>query len=310
LIWVVAGGVGGRLKRTELGAALVGVAMALGLRVWLGVTATPPTGGFDGLHLASVWLSQLGTLAWPLPLTAVRDTHHLWSGSVFSGVLVLAAMGWALSRADRGGRAAWLVVVLAPALALPTTWSSHLAGDRYMYAAVAGLGWAISQVPWSVKVRGVAVLAAAVAGLAVHSHGAKAWQSDLALFGQAVEAEPASSYAWHFLGHARAQQGDWSGAADAFDTARKLPHAHPLSAQLAMQAMVLGEAFERAAQIGRSGPTEGLTADWLAWWGRAELGGGHTKEARRLFLLLRRADGSFDGPPFVAEFMDQIEQSR
>jgi hypothetical protein len=74
--------------------------------------------------------------------------------------------------------------------------------------------------------------------------------------------------------------------------------------------MVLGEEFDRAVEIGRAGPTEGLTAEWLAWWARAELGAGHIEAAHRLLLLLRQPDGSFDGPPFVVLLVDQIEQSR
>ncbi len=310
LVWLLAGAVAGRLKRADLAAALTGLTVAVGLRFGVGVTTTPPTGEFDVVHLTKVWLSQLGTILWPLPLTAVRDTHHLSMAAVFCGLGILAAMGVLTWRPDRVLRAAGLVILAAPALALPTTWSSHLAADRYMYAAVAGLGWGLSRIPGVVQGRGVGVLAAAGLGLAVHGFCAPAWQSDLALFGQAVEAQPQSSYSWHFLGHAHAQRGDWTSASEAFDRARKLPHAHPLSVQLAMQAMVLGGDHTGAADIGRSGPTEGLTAEWLAWWARAELGAGHTNEARRLLLLLRQPDGSFDGPPFVVRLMDQIEQSR
>ena len=170
--------------------------------------------------------------------------------------------------------------------------------------------WLVSMRSWLHSRAEAALLVGLTAlGLTVHHSASKHWRSDLNLFSHAVAVEPQSAYAWHFLGHAHALQGEWGAASDAFDRARRLTHAHPLSAQLAMQAMVLAEQFDRASELGRSGPTEGLTADWLAWWGRAELGAGRPAEAARLLSTLRKADGSFDGPAFVPVLMEQIEQS-
>ena len=310
LVWILGGAVAKLLPRRALGAAVAGAVLALVLRTWVGVHTVPPTGAVDAAHAVTVWLSQLGSLVIPFPLTAVRDTHHIgvaapWTG----GALVAVLVGLAV----RGNRRMWgavLVVLLAPALALPTSLSAHLAGDRYMYAGVAGLGWAMSWASIPARVEAVLLAGFTALGLTVHHSASKHWRTDLDLFSQGVLVEPQSAYAWHFLGHAHALQGEWIEAADAFDRARQLPHAHPVSAQLAMQAMVLAEQFERAVELGRSGPTEGLTADWLAWWGRAELGMGHPTEAVRLLSTLRKADGSFDGPAFVPVLIDQIEQSQ
>ncbi|HCH66125.1 MAG: hypothetical protein CL927_19070 [Deltaproteobacteria bacterium] len=310
LVWVLGGWATGRLTRTEAGAALAGVAVALGVRLGVGVAAVPPSGHIDGVDAWTVFSSQIGTLVWPFPLTAVRDTHHLAWEIWVAGALVIMVAAFAVWRSDRRLRGILLVVLLAPMIALPTTLSAHLAGDRYLYAGVAALGWALSR--WTVPIRreGAVLVALTGLGLLIHSSASLHWRSDRALFAQAVEAQPESAYAWHFLGHAHGLRGEWNHAADAFDRARQLPYAHPLSAQLAMQAMVLGEQFEEAAALGRSGPTESLTADWLAWWGRAEIGCGHPDEGARLLLMLRRDDGSFDGPAFVSLLMEQIEESR
>jgi hypothetical protein len=309
LVWLVPGLLGGWLDRRD-GFAVVGaVAIWAGLRMGAGVVAPSMPLSPGVWTVLEVWLGQLGTLVWPLPLPSVRDTHHIGRARlVCGGLVVLSAMGAAL----RGsGRTRWLVaaVLLPPLIALPTTLSSHLAGDRYVYASVAALALLVGQSAASSRLLGSAGVVALLLWLGVHRPVAQAWRTDHDLFARTLESQPESAYAWHFLGHARALSGDWRTAADAFETASSLPHHHPAAKQLALEAMVMAGAFARAVELGRGGGTDGLTADWLAWWARAELGAGHTEEAARLIAPLKQPDGSWDGPEWVAELAGQITAS-
>jgi len=311
LVWLVFGGVAGWFDRRSWMAVGAAVVAVVGMRLGVGVVGTPPLGAVSVGHAVQVLLQQLGAVVWPLPLTAVHDTHHLSTGGMVLGGLALVG-GVALALRDgRVGKAALAVVVLSPVLALPTVLSSHLAGDRYLYASAAAVGLWVAHLPpiplvtQSSLLRVVFVLLG-TAGVGVHAWSASAWHTDRALFERAVEVTPESSYAHLFLGHAHALDDRYAEAARAFDQARQLPHAHPETAQLTLQAYVLAGAPEAAVRLGRDGPKDGLTAAWIGWWARAELDAGNAHEAAKLVGMLQRPDGSWDGPGFVPELAREI----
>ena len=306
LVWLVVGAVGGAFDRRMLRWVGAAGAAAIGVRVAVGVSGLPPLVDPSVTDAVRVWTAQLGTLLWAFPLDPVRDTHHIsWTHSL-AGVLGLAGLAVVAWRGTRWDRGLVVAVVLPPVLALPTTLTAHLAGDRYVYASLAGLALLLGR--WSPPPRAVAggLVAAGLLILSAHRVGAAAWKTDRALFSRAVEVRPQSAYAHQFSGHALALDGEWAAAADAFDRARTLPHAHPLSAQLALQAHVLAGQPSRAAELGRSGPQDGLTADWIAWWARAERDAGHPERAAALVAPLRQPDGTYAGPPFVPELAETI----
>ena len=299
LVWLVVAAIGGRTDRRGLGWLAIGGGGVLALRLVAGVDGTPPVGEVSLAHLVEVLAHQLGTLVWPHPLSPVRDTHHLaWWRSLLGFGVVLALLGSAW-RGDRWRRALGLGVALPLLFAAPTVMSAHLAGDRYLYSSLAAVALMLGGAPFPRRSVSAAMLGVGAMIWTAHLDGASAWRSDRALFQQAVDAQPESAYAHHFLGHAHAMSGEWSLAAASFDDARARDHSHPLSAQLALQAHVLAGEADAAIGIGRSGPRDGLTAEWIAWWARAELLAGNRAEAAKLVSMLERADGSFDGPDFV-----------
>jgi len=315
IVWPVVGFVAGWLDRRSSLAAGLAVALVLALRPLLGVEAAALV-SLDPSELLGAPLSQLGTLLWPLPLSAVRDTHHLGMLGVELGALVVAAVLFAAGHFRRPLAGPALGLLAGPCLALPTVLTSHLAADRYVYLSVACLGLLVGTFPRSVKLRrrlaarstvwGGGVLVVLVAS--VHVDAAEMWRSDVALFERAVEVRPSSSYSHYFAGHAQAKAGDFHLAADHFEAASSLSHAHPRAAGFALQAMVRAGEATRAVDFARSRPKDGLTAEWIAWWAQAELDAGHAQQAQSLVVKLRRDDGSWDGPPFVPDLAEQARQ--
>ncbi len=143
----------------------------------------------------------------------------------------------------------------------------------------------------------------------VHVHAAEMWHSDVALFEAAVKVEPSSSYARYFAGHAHAQAGNWRSAAEQFESSAQLSHPHPMSRRLALEAWVRGGEPHRGVALARNAPRAGLTADWIAWWARAELDAGNVQQSLALVAKLQRSDGSWDGPYFVPELAERVDRA-
>lgn len=288
----------------------VPVVLALLLRVVLGVGGPGLTVDW-GEAISSV-LAQVGRLAWPLPLSAVRDTACIRGGEIALGVGVLALVGAVAVRGRKD--AAWAAVLLvgAPAVALPTVLQGHLAADRYLYGGLVGLAVLVAAVMREARggERGLLVGGGLVVllGVGVHVGRAPAWQSDEALFSSAVRVCPSSGFAHHFLGHARARAGRFEAAAQTFEAAVHTGRAHPVDRQLALQAWVLADRPTQALAWAGQGPQDGLTADWMAWLARAALDAGDRDRARRVLAPLARPDGSWDGPAFVAELAAELAQ--
>jgi len=316
VVWPLVGLVAFRVPRRTAGWSVLAVLCVLALRPVLGVHSVRPMDPTLTEAVAGP-LSQLGALLWPLPLTAVRDTHHLsmLQLALGAGLLALLAVGvWAGRRAALGPA---LGVVAAPMLAIPTLLSSHLAADRYVYLSLACLGLVVGALPRVLKVEQLLsrrVVVWGAGGLAlvlasVHVQAAEMWRTDVALFETAVKVTPRSSYAHYFAGHARAQAGTWPLAAQHFEAAARLTHPHPLSRRLAVEAWVRGGEPHRGVALARAAPKDGVTADWIAWWARAELDAGNADQSLSLVVKLRRSDGSWDGPHFVADLADRARQA-
>lgn len=315
VVWPLVGFVTGWLdRRTALASGLV-VAGLLGLRPLLGVQAVPPV-AIAVTEVMGAPLSQLGSLIWPLPLTAVRDTHHLSGAVIGVGALVLVgcvSLAWRFGRLLTG---TCLGLVAGPVLALPTVLTSHLAADRYLYLSVACMALMVGALPRTVRlgqrletraarwVLGALVLAAA----SVHVSAGQMWRSDVALFQQAAVVMPVSSYAHYFAGHAYAKAGSWAAAVEHFEASSSLSHPHPLGTRYALEAMVRGGDASAAVAFARASPKDGLTAEWLAWWAQAELDAGHAERALGLVQKLRQGDGSWDGPAFVAQLAEDARE--
>ena len=289
----------------------VGAAGAVGARLFAGTGAAWSVAGKASLIPGAI-LWPLGSLAIPWPLTAVRDLLSMPAWTLAAGLAVLGAMAMgavsAGRRAGGSGRLAWAglgLALAAPALALPPTLTGYLAAERYAYPALVGAAaWvaAVGSARWL-----KAGLVLAVLSVGAHGLRAQAWRSDVALFGSAAVRSPTSSYAWHFLGLALAREGDMTGAADALEMAVLTGHPHPQDRLMALKAMLEAGEAERALAWAESGPSEGLTAELLAYWARAAWEAGDSARARELVEKLRTPEG-YAGPPWVAELAATIAE--
>jgi len=239
-------------------------------------------------------------LAWPWPADPLRDLHTVGLPRVLVGALTLAlAAVIARRRGDRRGAAGLLLLVGAPALALPPTLHGYLAAERYCYPALLGLCLLLASPgpsPRSTTPRWA--LAAPLLGLLLHLPRAPMWASDLALFQAAVSAAPESAYAWHFLGEAHLRAQDAPGAALAFERAWVLQGRGPADRGRLVVALVLAGQAQAALEVAEGGVGEDISAEELGWWARAADEAGAPERARALLRPLRGAEG-WDGPPFV-----------
>ncbi len=264
-----------------------------------------------GLHMDKLGLIPLsvgwsiGSIAWPFPLSAVRDVLAPpvvvpWLGLV---------LGMAMIALARRNKRMWVglgLVVVAPVLALPTVLDGYLLGERYMYAGLVGFAlWVALTIRRSLP--GWTGVAVAAAALSVHMLRAPDWREDTALFSAAVQAHPRSSYAWHFLGVSHQAEGRWREAAECFGSAIASGHPHPLDRLLQIQSLVESGEAKRALGLAEAGPRNELTAAHVAWWGRAAWEAGDEARASEILLQLRTPKG-FDGPLWVSEIMEQIQR--
>jgi hypothetical protein len=214
-----------------------GLAVAGWLLIRMGVGVATPDLGLDKLDLVPLAMGwSIGSVAWPFPLSAVRDllappTVVPWLGLAL--VLVLALS----SRRDKPAWAGLGLLVMAPALALPTVLDGYLVGERYLYPGLVGLAiWLAARVTWSPpRWVGPVVVGAA---LLVHGFRAVDWRDDMSLFGAAGLANVESSYAWHFLGVTHGKAGRWRDAAFCLKQAIATGHPHPEDTFLRLQALV------------------------------------------------------------------------
>ncbi len=272
-----------------------GAAAALVCRAAVGVGAGLPP--IDRWALApQALLEALGATLWPMPFAPVRDLRvsdpaHLGAGLLLALLLLVAA---------RRAPAAVALAVLPVAMALPTALDGYLMADRYLYPGLAGLGLLAARAWPASPGRALRVGVIAFGGISYVEHRARApqWGSDLALFSAAVDGRPTDGSAWHLLGEARARSGDLRGAADAWARGADSVAPYAGDRQRAIAALLeVGDA-DAALRLADAGPTEGLTADALAWWARAADAAGQPDRARALLAPLR-GPGGWDGPPWV-----------
>jgi tetratricopeptide (TPR) repeat protein len=274
------------------------------------VDVQPPAALWQKLQLVPAALGwNLSSIAWPFPLSAVRDVRLApgWTGWV-GGLVILGVVVGAGRR-----RAAWAgigLLILAPALALPTVLDGYLVAERYMYPALVGLGlWAAHVLPGPRRTSewaGAGLVGALCLGASIHR--APAWQSDQALFQAATAAEPESSLAWHLLGMTYLRRGASLDAADAFGRAVESGHPYPGDRTHKLRALVEAGLPEEALAWAEAGPKEGLSAAHLAWWARAAFEAGQRERAAELLAVLR-TPGGLDGPAWLRQLAVQIDKS-
>lgn len=292
--------------------ALLGLAAGLGLRLAVGAAGQWDLEGKLGLvplALSSAW----SLFAWPWPADPLRDLHALGLPRVLVGALSLAlAAVIARRRADRRAAAGLLLLVGAPALALPPTLHGYLAAERYVYPALAGLCLLLAPVGGGgPDTRAGAAtlprwaLGAPALALLLHLPRAPMWSSDLRLFGAAVSAAPQSAFAWHFLGEAQLRAQDAPAAAAAFAQAWALQGRGRADRGRLVASLVLSGRADEALRIAEEGVGEDLSAEELAWWARAAAEAGATARATALLRPLRGPQG-WDGPAFVPALAAQL----
>lgn len=283
----------------------VSALVVVGLRFAVDVQA--PAEVWHKLSLVPAALGwSVGSVAWPFPLSAVRDVRLAPGGMLWLSVVLLASMALLAGRR----REAWAglgLMVCAPALALPTMLDGYLVAERYMYPGLVGFGvWAAYSLPPVRKPlwRGGAVALGCAAAMAIFSRSGD-WRDDHALFGAAVQAQPSSSLAWHLMGMVHLRSAEPAQAADAFARAIENGHPYPTEYTLRLRALVeAGRAIE-ALEWADAGPKDGLTAEHIAWWARAAYEAGQPSRARDLVMILRTPRG-FDGPPWLHALAEKI----
>ncbi len=287
----VAAGLAPRRALLPWGGALAAVAL---MRLSSGTGAAWSLAGKSDLALVALGWPAV-SLVIPWPLTAVRDllAAPAWVGP--TGLALLAVALWWGRRAPLALAGAGLVIASA-ALALPPTLHGYLAAERYAYPALVGLAaWVAACGPAR---RSLALPLVAALGISLHVLRAPDWRGDVPLFSRATEVLPGSSYAWHFLGMAHRHAGAHDAAAAALVRAVETGHPHPLDRLLALESLVLAGEPRRALEWAEAGPRDGLTADTVAWWGRAARDAGQLDVARQRVAMLAR-EGGWDGPRWV-----------
>ena len=94
-----------------------------------------------------------------------------------------------------------------------------------------------------------------------------------------------------------------------------LEHSYPTERLLLIQALILSEQPRKALDIANDGPKKELTAEYLAWWGRAALENQQSEQAWHLWspLVNKSASGELevlDGPPWFKTYLKNVVQKR
>jgi tetratricopeptide (TPR) repeat protein len=294
----------GLVQRRLLWGWLAAIGLWAALRVGAGAGASWDWA--DRLHLVpAALLWPIYSMVIPHPLTAVRD---LLSVPATVSVIGAGLLGIALvvGRRHRGAWAGIGLILAAAMIALPPTLDGYLAAERYAYVGLVGLSVFLAATLPVLDRRILGGLC--VFGIGLQVHHSQRWQADASLFAAATEAMPTSSFSWHLLGHALAQSGRFSEAADAFGEAITTGHPYPDDAQLRLIALVQSGRAGEAVAWAEAGPREGLTADWIAWWARAAHDTGDVDRTRTLLEMLY-SDPHWDGPAWVPELAAQVQTS-
>lgn len=294
-------------------AAAAAVLAGLGWRGLAGVSAGTALQMRPALA-ARALVHGLGLLVLPAPMSAIRDLRTPDLMGLLAGLPVLAGLGMGLRSAPT--RAGVLLVAMPLVIAMPTVLSGYLLGERYLYPALLGVavltqrlaGPGIKELAELPVVRGMAVVGLGSA-LLVHVLRGPAWSTDEALFSAATRARPLDSSAWHMSGEASWRAARPLDAARAYEAAVATGHPYPGDRQKVVVMRVLGGDHRGALAWAEAGPTDGLTADDLAWWARAAMGAGDPVRAAAVMAPLRTDDG-WAGPPWVPALADQVASSR
>ncbi len=292
-------GLAGSRWRAPVAAGIVSV---VGLRASLGV------------HQSWEWVQKielipqalgwsLASLAWPVPLNAVRS---IWVTPVWAipaaGLVVWGLVYW--GRSHRAALGAAGLVLGSPVIALPVMLDGYLIAERYMTPALVGLGvWAAVRIRPTFRRVGFAMVLGIVC-IAVHWGRAPAWSSNAALFGASVRATPDSSYSWHLYGVGLAHSGKLSEAADAFGRGLECIRPHPLDAMLQLKALVQADRAVDAFRIAEDGPQEDLSSEYIAWWARAAFTVGDREKAKSLVELLSNGQ-KLDAPHWFQQWAEE-----
>jgi len=141
------------------------------------------------------------------------------------------------------------------------------------------------------------------------------WKNDTLLFSNAVEKLPQSSYSHHFLGYSYFNQKNHAQAAISFEKGLSLEHSYPTERLLLIEALILSEQAHKALDIANDGPKKELTAEYLAWWGRAAFESQQSELAWRIWtpILNKSKEGELevlDGPPWFSMYLKDVEQKQ
>lgn len=257
-----------------------------------------------------VWL--WGASIVPFTLTAVRDVWHASMLEIIIGCVVPIVVLSILIKGDKIVRLGALLWILSPLIAFPTIASSHLAGERYMYLGLFGMALALSS--FRIKSRsawGIGLLFLLVS-IPKHYKQAGAWKNDINLFTAATTALPDSSYSHHFLGFVYLNNKDYSQASVAFEKGLSLEHSYATERLLLLQSLILSEDLKRALQVAEEGPKNNLTAEYLAWWGRAAYEDKQEQLAWQLWTPLFGKDENgniqiLDGPTWFRDYIQALK---
>ncbi len=295
------------LRRNQLPILFIGAVLYGLLRITVGVGAE--WNFVEKLSLLpSAMLWPISSLILPWPLTAVRDLLAVPVWVVPLGLFSLALLIYLVKTGGSFAKTGIFMVLLGPFLALPPTLDGYLAAERYAYVSVLGLVFILSDQKWMGKpwlAWGIVLVC-----LPIHWMRSDAWTSDLKLFGHATEALPESSYSWHFLGYVQLGENQPALAEKSFLKAIETGHPHPMDRQYRLIALVLSNQAEQALKWAASGPKANLTADYMAWWGRAAVLAGEIGLAKKLFQPLKNLDSNgtllkWDGPAWVGEWAEK-----
>ena len=242
---------------------------------------------------------SLSWLAWPWPLTAVRDLHVLPVAASLLGFAALIAT--ALLWRQRSVWAGLGLALCAPVLALPPTLHGWMAAERYLYPSLVGLALLVASVPPPAR-WGRPLLAVALgAGLISHAQRAPDWRANVPLFAAATQASPTSSFSWHFLGEAQRRDGDMAGCAKSFARAVELGPGHPVDRSQALACRVrAGDPAGALAWADAQGWGE-VDGPTLAWWAQSAASAGELGRARSMLAQLEPLSSGWQGPEWVVD---------
>ncbi|MBN94659.1 MAG: hypothetical protein CL928_11400 [Deltaproteobacteria bacterium] len=215
------------------------LATAMPLGQEMGFLAERRGGGFlEGLAVqGQVWLHYIGTVAWPMRLSALYMEP---SGFSLAGLatplgllaVALAALRW---RPMVGLGLLWFLAALMPTSQLVPL--QNLQADRYLFLPLAGLALALGALFPSVdlqapKVRRTSAVIAAVVVMALGSttwSRAVVWRDSLRLWADVVDKQPALERGHAALAGVLAARGQAEEAEEVLGAALQL---HPDSARL------------------------------------------------------------------------------